>query len=611
MPEVVNTSFLGANVDIDQNSSEKTMIEVDNVSMVFNIASETMNNLKEYAIALARRELRFKEFRALNDISFEVKKGDVYGILGTNGSGKSTLLKIIAGVLEPSEGTCKVNGNIAPLIELGAGFDRELTARENVYLNGALLGYPKSFIEERFDEIIEFAEIEKFLDMPLKNYSSGMIARIAFAIATVVIPDILIVDEVLSVGDFMFRQKCEQRISSLINDHQVTVLIVSHNNDQIERLCNKAIWIEKGHARMLGPAQDVCEVYRMIGGREGAPESENHVTSVLFDKSIRSEGDMVETIQGDNLYSYSAKIAYRTFGEKHCENVILTPSGSPVESYAAICFAKSLDAPVLTLGPNRVSDITLQALRVFNPSNIYCIGSRKDIPDSLLNEIANELKSTSFTRMGDETASKMALGIFERLSDKSYGDTAAISYPECTGDLTSLSPYLYEASAPLFFNEKAGAIDSTTTETITRHFRRLIVVGGYKQFPNESLDPFKDAGLETIRICASNPYEANKMINDWMDAQRETLGIKKSTEAIIAPYRHPENAFTIASYAGKSHSTILLEDPSNLNSISNAIEHIQANAKEIDNLLFLGDAERFSDRDKNLLEKALLLAKRQ
>ena len=208
MPEVVNTSFLGESKQIQDGSqnSVETMIKVDDVSMVFNMASETMNNLKEYAIALVRRELRFKEFRALDHISLEVKKGDVFGILGTNGSGKSTLLKIIAGVLDPSEGTCTVNGSIAPLIELGAGFDMELTARENIYLNGALLGYSKDFIEQHFNEIVDFAEIEKFLDMPLKNYSSGMVARIAFAIATVIVPDILIVDEVLSVGDFMFQK---------------------------------------------------------------------------------------------------------------------------------------------------------------------------------------------------------------------------------------------------------------------------------------------------------------------------------------------------------------------------------------------------------------------
>ena len=250
MPEIVNTAPLQDFELGNEDDGRETMIKVDHVSMVFNMANEQMNNLKEYAIALARRELMFKELKALDDVSLEIRKGDVFGILGTNGSGKSTLLKIVAGVLEPTTGSCIINGNIAPLIELGAGFDLELTARENIYLNGALLGYPKSFIEQNFDDIVSFAEIAPFLDMPMKNYSSGMVARIAFAIATVIVPDILIVDEVLSVGDFMFQQKCERRIMELIKEHDVTVLIVSHNNDQIERLCNKAIWIEKGHPRM-------------------------------------------------------------------------------------------------------------------------------------------------------------------------------------------------------------------------------------------------------------------------------------------------------------------------------------------------------------------------
>ena len=264
MPENVNTTPLSMlSNHIKPENGRAAMVSVDNVSMIFNMASEQLNSLKEYAIAVARRELIFKEFRALDRISFEVKKGDVFGILGTNGSGKSTLLKIVAGVLEPSEGTCTINGNIAPLIELGAGFDMELTARENIYLNGALLGYSRKFINQHFDEIVEFAEIETFLDMPMKNYSSGMIARIAFAIATVIVPEILIVDEVLSVGDFMFQQKCERRIMQLIKEHEVTVLIVSHNNDQIERLCNKAIWLEKGHIRTVGSAKEVCRIYRL------------------------------------------------------------------------------------------------------------------------------------------------------------------------------------------------------------------------------------------------------------------------------------------------------------------------------------------------------------
>ena len=243
-------------------STPEYAIEVNDVTMIFNMASEQLNNLKEYFIKIMRHELFFSEFRALKHISFKVRRGEVVGLVGTNGSGKSTMLKIIAGVLEASEGECIVRGNIAPLIELGAVFDMELTARENIYLNGALLGYTKQFIDDHFDEIVEFAELRDFVDMPLKNYSSGMVARIAFAIATVTEPDILIVDETLSVGDVFFQQKCEDRIQHFIKNGDVTVLFVSHSIEQVERICQRAIWIEKGDLRMDGPVAEVCEAYR-------------------------------------------------------------------------------------------------------------------------------------------------------------------------------------------------------------------------------------------------------------------------------------------------------------------------------------------------------------
>lgn len=240
------------------------MVSVNNVTMVFNIASEQLNNLKEYVIKIAKRELFFKEFVALNNVTFDIHKGEVLGIVGTNGSGKSTLLKIIAGVLEPTKGNVSINGNIAPLIELGAGFDMDLSARENIYLNSALLGYSKRFIDDHFDAIVDFAEIQDFLDMPLKNYSSGMVARIAFSIATIIVPDILIVDETLAVGDFLFQDKCEKRINELIDDHNVTVLFVSHSIEQVERVCKKAVWIEKGELRAIGDVREVCDAYRAL-----------------------------------------------------------------------------------------------------------------------------------------------------------------------------------------------------------------------------------------------------------------------------------------------------------------------------------------------------------
>lgn len=245
--------------------SDEVAITVDDVSMVFNMANVKYDSLKEYFIALMRHELRFKEFRALNHVSFDVRRGEAFGLVGTNGSGKSTMLKIIAGVLDASEGSCDVRGTIAPLIELGAGFDPELTAKENIYLNGVLLGYSRKFIDEHLDEIVEFAELQDFMELPLKNYSSGMIARIAFSIATITVPDILIVDETLSVGDFLFRQKCEKRIQELIDTNHCTVLLVSHSIDLVRKICNRACWIEKGQQRMLGDVDEVCDAYEHLG----------------------------------------------------------------------------------------------------------------------------------------------------------------------------------------------------------------------------------------------------------------------------------------------------------------------------------------------------------
>lgn len=220
-------------------------VEVDATTMIFNMASDSLTSLKECFIKLAKHELFFEEFRALKHISFDIHRGEVVGLVGTNGSGKSTKLKIIAGVLEPSEGSVKVHGNIAPLIELGAGFDPELTARENIYLNVALVGYTKEFIDADFDGIIEFVELQNFVDMLLKNFSSGMVARIAFAIATITEPDILIVDEMLSVGDVFFQQKCEARIQYFIQSVDVTVLFVSHSMEQVERICQRAFGLRR------------------------------------------------------------------------------------------------------------------------------------------------------------------------------------------------------------------------------------------------------------------------------------------------------------------------------------------------------------------------------
>lgn len=241
------------------------MIEVNNVSMRFNMAKEKHESLKEYFLAAVQGRLQFEEFYALRDVSLTVERGDFYGLVGLNGSGKSTLLKVISGVFKPSAGSVTVRGTIAPLIELGAGFDFDLTARENIFLNGTVLGMTPKYIREKFDEIVEFSELRDFLDIPLKNYSSGMVSRLAFAVATTTKPDVLIADEILAVGDFLFQQKCEKRMQELMGGG-TTVILVSHSIEQIERMCNKVTWLEKGRVRMQGSCGAVCAAYKELNG---------------------------------------------------------------------------------------------------------------------------------------------------------------------------------------------------------------------------------------------------------------------------------------------------------------------------------------------------------
>lgn len=235
-------------------------LRVNNVGVKFNMSAEKVDNMKEYAIKMFRRELRYNEFWALKEVSFQIKKGQRVGVLGLNGAGKSTLLKVIAGVLKATEGNVTKNGNIVPLLELGAGFDKEYTGAENIFLYGAVLGYPKNFIKEKFDEIVEFSELGDFINVPLKNYSSGMKARLGFSIATIVEPEILILDEVLSVGDAKFRKKSERKIKDMF-DKKITVLFVSHSLAQVRSLCDRAIIIEKGRLVAQGDSETICNLY--------------------------------------------------------------------------------------------------------------------------------------------------------------------------------------------------------------------------------------------------------------------------------------------------------------------------------------------------------------
>lgn len=239
---------------------KENMIEVKNVSMKFNLGIEKGFSLKQGFVDMFKKKEKINnDFWALKNVNFDVETGEVVGFVGSNGAGKSTLLKVIAGVMKPTKGKVSVYGNICPMIELGAGFDSQLTARENIYLNGAVMGYSKEFINSKFDEIVLFSELSEFLDVPIQNFSSGMIARLAFSIATVVDPEILIVDEILSVGDIAFQKKSEEKMLNMINGG-TTVLFVSHSIDQIRNMCNKVVWIEKGEVQAIG-GKEVCDKY--------------------------------------------------------------------------------------------------------------------------------------------------------------------------------------------------------------------------------------------------------------------------------------------------------------------------------------------------------------
>ena len=240
--------------------SKKTMIEASDVTMQFRLNNDKILSLKEFVTTALRGKLQYNKFTALEHISFELKRGQTLGLIGRNGAGKSTLLKIISGILKPTEGRVSCYGNVVPMLELGSGFDFDLTGRENVFLNGAILGYSEEFLKGKYDEIVEFSELGQFIEVPIRNYSSGMLARLAFSIATVVNPDILIVDEILSVGDVAFQEKSKKRMLHLMGGG-TTVLFVSHSIEQIREMCDRAVWLDQGLIKMMGKAEDVCQAY--------------------------------------------------------------------------------------------------------------------------------------------------------------------------------------------------------------------------------------------------------------------------------------------------------------------------------------------------------------
>ena len=239
----------------------EAMVEVSHVTMAFRKDRNCTTNLKEYIVNLLLGRQRLERFHALEDVSFSVPRGSVTGLIGPNGAGKSTILKIISGIYKPTAGQVKVRGQIVPMLELGSGFDAELSGRENILLNGAILGYSKDFLLPKVEAIIDYSELRDFIDMPLKTYSSGMLARLAFSIASVVEPEVLIVDEILSVGDERFQRKSRARMLEMMQSSGTTVLFVSHNLRQLQEMCDRVIWLDHGRVRAIGSPQEICSAY--------------------------------------------------------------------------------------------------------------------------------------------------------------------------------------------------------------------------------------------------------------------------------------------------------------------------------------------------------------
>lgn len=608
MPIKVNTSKLV----IDENKlnetedNRPTVIKVDHVSMVFNMASEQLNSLKEYAIKLIKHELFFKGFSAIDDVSFEVKKGDVFGILGTNGSGKSTMMKLIAGVMEPSKGSCEVKGTIAPLIELGAGFDSDLSARENIYLNGALLGYSKKFIDDHFDEIVDFAEIKDFLDMPLKNYSSGMVARIAFAIATVIVPDILLVDEVLSVGDFMFQKKCEDRINKLIEEHNVTVLIVSHSNEQIARMCNKAIWIEKGHTRLLGDAKTVCNIYGGLGGRTGSPEAEQRVFKAIKRSMVTKEEartGLKKVISAENHYSASTKLIKQAWNQTAISTVVLACDNTHINAIAANNIASILQAPVLPINNEFIPESIENFLQITRPKTIIVCSHGCDSTqlEKLLKELPwNPKVSTIESKKTNFEYTLKALTTYRPVTNNP-SPVALVGFDDNPESLAA-APYSYQEKIPVLILDDPNVSTELVTEAVrTLNGTELLLFGPqaaqWYEHSNINAYPVTKIGYKVPSSTCTDICE-NLLVH------REKS--QKETSLLLAPLAlgvWPE-LISSGSAAGKTGSALLLVDQTNLESISKDLDLV--NKYTPTELIFIGGNHGLTEADQNLFCGELL-----
>ena len=580
----------------------KNAITVESVSMHFNMATEKVDSLRDYLTKALSRKLFFDDFVAVDNVSFNVKKGEVFGIVGTNGSGKSTLLKMIAGVLEPTKGEIHTHGTMAPLIELGAGFDGELTGRENIYLNGALLGYSKEFLDEKFKSIVDFAEMWKFLDMPLKNYSSGMTARIAFAIATAVKPDILIADEILAVGDFLFQQKCERRINTLIKEYGVTVLIVSHSNEQIERLCNKAVWIEKGHERISGNAHDVCQVYRMLGGHFGSAEAEQRIFDLLQQPAPDRNG-LVETFSGENRYSTPVKIL-ESLAKSEIDHIIIAPGLNHAVCMLANALSSLDDAPILLTRAESLPELVEHKLRETQPDKITVLGGENFISPQVITDIKRVCPTSDVQVINEQTEERLSYAVYCQGREKGWGSKAILTYKEGLGDILCFLPYSYRNKIPLLFSVQAHTIADDVQSLLCKDgFEEILLLGGQDVFNDKSIERLEQQSKGLIRFCGKDPFDANTIISSWIEQNDDITGT--GFEAFFVPIWNPADILAAGPLTKKRKSIVLVEDTQNLDSVTRNLDVVISKRKTLSKLVFFGDHTQFSELDKDLMLKAL------
>lgn len=576
------------------------VIAVDDVTMDFNIANEKLNSFKEYFIALAKRQLMFKRFRALENISFDVQAGDVFGILGTNGSGKSTLLKIISGVLDPTDGNVTIEGNIAPLIEMGAGFDYELTGRENVYLNGAMLGYSRDFISEHFDEIVDFSEIGEFIDMPLKNYSSGMVSRLAFSIATVIVPDILIVDEVLSVGDQMFRAKCERRINEIIHDHNTTVLMVSHSSSEIERMCNKAIWIEKGHTRMIGEAKQVSLTYQALGGHKGSKKAEQYLFELL-NEEFDNDLEHVKLISGRDDFILNGEINEMALKRGNTfDSVIVLDSNHPTLLSMSLFVAAKVDGLLVLSNEGRLAPGAPEMIASLKPSNVFILGT-DCVDQKLLSNTEKCSGEANIEVLKAEDYSLLSRQIIERFEEKdvSKGSTVAISLNGSGAATAILSNMLYAQEIPILIAEPELDVAQYAEYAADRGYDHAILFHGYEVDPSEMVDALNRQGIETVSLDDRVMGISSKEALEWISTVRGDFD-----SVFVTPLVYPNSAFLSAPLSRHKKALNVLVDHISMDSMQTACEFISRYKGELKSMSLIGPDGSFDLADKMLLGRA-------